>query len=131
MSSGNGVYLKRQHSRALHRHPQAPHPCKRQQVATQGNLGRQYLTEPGEAYQMDWGFTDVLTPDGQKYRIACFAMVCHHCGLRYIEFLPNARQENLFIGMLYAFQYMGVPTSVLTANMKSVVIRWDLEGHPV
>ena len=106
-------------------------PAKRQQVAPQGNRGRRYMTEPGEAYQMDWGFTDVLTPDGCEYRVACFAMVCHHCGSRYIEFFPNAKQENLFIGMIHAFQYMGVPKSVLTDNMKSVVIRRDLEGHPV
>ena len=106
-------------------------PAKRQQVAPQGNRGRRYLTEPGETYQMDWGFTDVLTPDGCEYRVACFAMVCHYCGERYIEFFPNAKQENLFIGMIHAFQYMGVPQSILTDNMKSVVIRRDFEGHPV
>ena len=58
-------------------------------------------------------------------------MICHHCGQRYIEFFPNARQENLFIGMIHAFQYMGVPCFVLTDNMKSVVLHRDLEGHPV
>ena len=35
-------------------------PAKRQLVAAQGNRGRRYVTKPGEAYQMDWGFTDVL-----------------------------------------------------------------------
>ena len=34
-------------------------PAKRQQIAPQGNRGRRYTTGPGEAYQMDWGFTDV------------------------------------------------------------------------
>ena len=58
-------------------------------------------------------------------------MICHHCGQRYIEFFPNARQENLFIGMIHAFQYMGVPRFVLTDNMKSVVLHRDLDGHPV
>ena len=106
-------------------------PAKRQQIAPQGNRGRRYTTAPGEAYQMDWGFTDVLDYNGQVYRAACFAMICHHCGQRYIEFFPNARQENLFIGMIHAFQYMGVPKYVLTDNMKSVVLHRDLEGHPV
>lgn len=106
-------------------------PAKRQQVAPQGNRGRRYTTEPGEAFQMDWGFTKVLTPDGSEFQVACFAMICHHCGQRYVEFFPNARQENLFIGMIHAFQYMGVPRFVLTDNMKSVVIRRDMEGHPV
>lgn len=113
---------------AAHRHLI---PAKRQQVAPQGNRGRRYTTGPGEAYQMDWGFTDVLDYNGQVYRAACFAMICHHCGQRYIEFFPNARQENLFIGMIHAFQYMGVPKYVLTDNMKSVVLHRDLDGHPV
>ena len=59
-------------------------PAKRQLVAAQGNRGRRYVTKPGEAYQMDWGFTDVLDYNGQTYRVACFAMICHHCGQRYI-----------------------------------------------
>ena len=106
-------------------------PAKRQLVAPQGNRGRRYTTEPGEAFQMDWGFIKVLNPDGVEFQAACFAMICHHCGQRYVEFFPNARQENLFIGMIHAFQYMGVPRFVLTDNMKSVVIRRDMEGHPV
>ena len=106
-------------------------PAKRQMVAPQGNRGRRYETDPGESYQMDWGFVNVETSYGKPYKIACFAMICHHCGQRYIEFFPNAKQENLFIGMLHAFLYMGVPKYVLTDNMKSVVIRRDDSGRPV
>ena len=106
-------------------------PAKRQLVAPQGNRGRRFTTEPGEAYQMDWGFTKVLDYDGTEYTAACFAMVCHHCGQRYVEFFPNAKQENLFIGMIHAFGYMGIPKYVLTDNMKSVVLYRDFEGHPV
>ena len=43
----------------------------------------------------------------------------------------NAKQENLFIGMIHAFQYMGIPRYVLTDNMKSVVLHRDLDGRPV
>lgn len=106
-------------------------PAKRQLVAPQGNRGFRYHTGPGEAYQMDWGFVTVYDPDGFEYRVACFAMICHHCGKRYVEFFPNAKQENLFIGMIHAFAFMGVPKYILTDNMKSVVIRRDFEGHPV
>ena len=106
-------------------------PAKRQIVAPQGNRGRRYQTAPGEAYQMDWGFVEVETQGGSKYKVACFAMICHFCGKRYIEFFPNARQENLFIGMLHAFMYMGIPDYILTDNMKSVVVRRDSEGHPI
>ena len=106
-------------------------PAKRQQVDPQGNRGRRYITAPGESYQMDWGFTRITNPFGNEYKAACFAMICHHCGKMYIEFFPNARQENLFIGMLHAFYMLGVPKYVLTDNMKSVVIRRDFEGKPV
>jgi transposase len=106
-------------------------PAKRQQSMSQGNRGRRFVTEPGEAYQMDWGFTNVTTNYGRTLRAACFAMICHHCGQRYIEFFPNAKQENLFIGMIHAFQYMGVPAYILTDNMKSVVIKRDWSGQPI
>lgn len=106
-------------------------PAEREIVSSQGNRGRRYTSEPGECYQMDWGFVKVDNPYGDEYQCACFAMICHHCGMRYIEFFPNARQENLFIGMIHAFVYMGVPKTVLTDNMKSVVIARDVEGNPV
>lgn len=106
-------------------------PARRQIVAPQGNRGRRYETGPGESYQMDWGFVSVESYSGKSYKIACFTMICHHCGQRYIEFFPNAKQENLFIGMIHAFIYMGIPKYVLTDNMKSVVIRRDNAGKPV
>ena len=105
--------------------------AKRQQVNPQGNRGRRYRTGPGEAYQMDWGFTWVTNPNGNEYKVACFAMICHHCGKMYIEFFPNAKQENLFIGMIHGFYMMGIPKYILTDNMKSVVTKRDFEGHPV
>ena len=98
-------------------------PPARYAVAPQGNRGRRYTTGPGDAFQMDWGFTKVQSFTGEEYSVACFAMVCHHCGERYVEFFPNAKQENLFIGMLHGFRYMGVPQYILTDNMKSVVIK--------
>ena len=72
-------------------------PAKRQIIASQESRGQRYQTLPGEAYQMDWGFVDVETESGATYKVACFAMICHCCGQRYIEFFPNAKQENLFI----------------------------------
>lgn len=106
-------------------------PPKRQIVAPQGSRGQRYRTGPGESCQMDWGFVEVETGSGSTFKVACFAMICHYCGQRYIEFFPNAKQENLFIGMIHAFLYMGIPKYILTDNMKSVVIGRDDEGHPV
>ena len=106
-------------------------PAPRRLVDPQGSRGIRYSTQPGESFQLDWGFTNVLTPEGDEFRAACLAMVCHHCGKRYVEFFPNARQENLFIGMIHAFTYMGIPKNVRTDNMKSVVVRRDTGGRPV
>lgn len=108
-------------------------PAKRKLVASnpQSSRGRRFETRPGEAYQMDWGFVRVEDWTGSEFRIACFAMICHHCGTCYIEFFPNARQENLFIGMTHAFIVMGVPEYVLTDNMKSVVVSRDTFGKPI
>ncbi len=106
-------------------------PAKRQIMTPQGNRGRRFTTEPGEAFQMDWGFVKAENHDGQETIVACFAMICHHCGTMFTEFFTNARQENLFIGMLHGFRYMGIPAHVLTDNMKSVVDHRDLEGYPV
>ena len=107
-------------------------PAKRKVVEpSRSGRGERYSTEPGEAYQMDWGFVAVEDWRGEACRIACFAMVCHHCGTAYVEFFTNARQENLFIGMVHAFMAMGVPERVVTDNMKSVVTRRDYDGRPV
>ena len=106
-------------------------PAKRVIVAPQGNRGRRYTTEPGEAFQLDWGFTKVMDPYGKEYQAACFAIICHHCCSSYIEFFPNAKQENLFIGMIRAFDRLGVPEYILTDNMKSVVVKRDMDGHPI
>ena len=106
-------------------------PAKRIIVAPQENRGRRYETGPGESFQMDWGFVNVIDNTGGKYKAACFAMICHHCGKMYVEFFPNAKQENLFIGMIHSFIYLGIPKTVLTDNMKSVVTERDGEGKPI
>lgn len=106
-------------------------PVQHKPVEGLGARSRRYSTDPGEMYQMDWGFVNVTTSTARHYQAACFAMSCHHCGEMYIEFFPNARQENLFIGMIHAFRYMGVPKTVMTDNMKSVVIARDWAGVPI
>ena len=106
-------------------------PSPRHAVAPQGNRGRRYSTERGDCYQMDWGFVNVVDVAGNGWRCACFVMVCHHCGFRYVEFFPNARQENLFIGMIHAFSVMGIPKRVLTDNMKSVTLGRDAAGNAI
>lgn len=106
-------------------------PSKRHLAADNSRRIRRYETGKGECFQMDWGFVRVDVENGSTAQCACFAMVCHHCGMRYAEFFPNAKQENLFIGMIHAFAYMGMPETVLTDNMASVVRGRDGDGKPI
>ena len=46
-------------------------PAKRQIVSPQGNRGRRYSTDPGESYQMDWGFVNVEDDSGTATKVAC------------------------------------------------------------
>lgn len=80
---------------------------------------------------MDWGVVNVVDWTGMKWKCACFAMVCHHCGMRYVEFFPDAKQENLFIGMIHSFMLMGVTAVVLTDNMASVTKGRDCYGNVI
>ena len=50
---------------------------------------------------------------------------------RYIEFFPKAKQEYLFIGMIQASAFLGLPQNILTDNMKSVVTSHTENAHPV
>ena len=106
-------------------------PAPRVLAVQNPNRGRRYSSGPGEMFQMDWGFVNVEDGLDGIWKCACFAMVCHHCSLRYVEFFPSAKQENLFIGMIHAFMLMGVPKCVLTDNMKSVVNKRLEDGIPV
>ena len=106
-------------------------PAKRSLVVPQGPRSFRYKTAPGEAYQMDWGFVKATMQNGSLEQIACFAMICHHCGEIFVEFFPNAKQENLFIGMLHGFRKMCIPMRVVTDNMKSIVIGRAPDGSPV
>ena len=107
-------------------------PARRRSAAVpQGSRGRRSRTRPGEAYQVDWGFADAGDWLGGACRIACLALACRHCGTSYVGLFPNARQENLSVGMARAFMPMGVPEWVSVDNTGSVVIRRDSDGRPV
>ena len=106
-------------------------PARRGAVAPRGSRYQRFVTGPGQAYQMGWGFVTVVGLDGAERKMACFAMVCRHCGSSHVEFFPNARQGSLPMGMARAFMAMGIPGEVLTDSMRSVVVRRDLDGRPV
>ena len=62
-------------------------PARR--AAPSRGTGMRFATEPGEAYQMDWGFVDALDPAGNERRMACFAMA----GLDYSFTNPYSGNE--------------------------------------
>ena len=49
-------------------------PAKRQLVAPQGSRGHRFITEPGEAFQMDWGFAKVILWTGIQCCLFCHGM---------------------------------------------------------
>ena len=46
----------------------------------------------------------------------------NQCGHRYIGFFPDARRDNLLIGVIHAFQYIEMLRFILNNNEKSVVL---------
>lgn len=106
-------------------------PARGGAVAPQGSRGQRFVTGPGQACQTGWGFATVVGLDGAERKMACFAMVCHHCGSSHVEFFPNARQGSLTMGMARAFMAMGIPGGAPADSMRSVVVRRDLDGRPV
>ena len=63
-------------------------PSKRALVAPQGNRGRRYVTAPGEVFQMDWGFTDVVDPFGQVSRVLQYHFTSNILTLRVHLLIP-------------------------------------------
>lgn len=105
-------------------------PAKRRQAAPQGCRGQRFRTAPGEAYQMDWGFVAVERPRGSGRGSPASPWSATIAGAP-TSSSSRTRAENLLIGMLHAFSALGVPATVLTDNMKSVVVRRDADGRPV
>ena len=68
-------------------------PAKRQFVASQGSQEQRFPSDPGEAFQMDWGFTKVVDYRGAVFQAAYFAIICHHCGQRYVELSPTPSRK--------------------------------------
>jgi transposase len=78
-----------------------------------------YETGPGEQAQMDWGTLGRF----EKHRLYAFALTLSYSRMRYVEFTQRQDAETLLSCLVHAFRYFGgVPQSVLTDNMKTVVL---------
>lgn len=92
---------------------------------------RRYETKPGKQAQMDWGILKYKDKKGRICKIACFVMILGYSRMRYVEFSRRCDEASLLRCMVNAFEYFnGVPDTVLTDRMKTVVISSD-HGRPV
>jgi len=100
-------------------------------LAKVGTAVRRYETKPGRQAQMDWGIMRYIDGSGRIYKVACFVMAMGFCRARYVEYSRRCDESSLLRCMLNAFEYFGgVPETVLTDRMKTVIVSTD-HGKPV
>ena len=106
------------------------HPLRPPALKT-GGVVRRYETKPGKQAQMDWGYLKYRDRTGKICKIACFVMVLSHSRVLYVEFSRRCDEASLLRCMVNGFEYFrGVPDTVLTDHMKTVVIGSD-HGKPI
>lgn len=92
---------------------------------------KRYETKPGKQAQMDWGILKYRDQKGKVCKIACFVVVLGYSRMRYVEFSRRCDEASLLRCIVNAFEYFnGVPDTVLTDRMKTVVVSSD-HGRPV
>lgn len=85
-----------------------------------------FETPPGEQAQMDWGHFGNF---GGK-RLYGFALTLCWSRMQYVEFTQRQDAETLLNCMIHALTFFGgVPQTVLTDNMKTVVVE-RVDGQP-
>ena len=83
-----------------------------------------YETPPGKQAQMDWGIVHYVDGEGKSHKTPAFIMIMGNSRAKYVEFTKRCDYYSLVRCMLNAFEYFGgVPETVLTDHMKTVVIR--------
>jgi transposase len=85
-----------------------------------------FETAPGEQAQMDWGHFG----NWSGRRLYGFALTLSWSRMQYVEFTQRQDAETLLDCMVHALSYFGgVPQTVLTDNMKTVVVD-RIDGQP-
>lgn len=85
-----------------------------------------FETAPGEQSQLDWGHFG----NWAGSRLYAFVLLLCWSRMRYVEFTRRQDTETLLNCLVHAFHYFGgVSATVLTDNMKSVVVE-RIEGQP-
>ena len=87
---------------------------------------RRYETKPGRQAQMDWGTLKYWDTEGLLHKVYVFVMILGHSRMRYIEFSRRSDVRSLLRCMTNGFIYYdGIPETVLTDRMKTVMLSVD------
>jgi transposase len=86
---------------------------------------RRYETKPGEQLQIDWG-EFVYEQQGQIHKLYGFTAVLSYSRMRFVYFTKRCDTASLIRCLMLACEYFeGLPTSILTDRMKSVLVQMD------
>ena len=88
-----------------------------------------YETGPGQQMQVDWG-EFVYEEEGTRRRFYGFTAILSYSRMRFVCFFKRCHTQSLLRGLMEALQYFGgLPESILTDRMKSVLVRVE-DGVP-
>jgi transposase len=86
---------------------------------------RRYETKPGEQMQIDWG-EFLFEQDGQIRKLYGFSAVLSYSRMRFVCFTKRCDTPSLIRCIMLACEYFaGLPTTILTDRMKSVLVQMD------
>jgi transposase len=92
---------------------------------------QRFETLSGKQAQMDWGICQYEDRSGEVHKIPAFVMLLGYSRVKYVEFTSRCDLSSLQRCMVNAFEYFGgVPETVLTDNMKTVVVGRE-SGKPI
>ncbi len=96
-----------------------------------GKAVSRYETLPGKQAQMDWGILHYIDENGAVHKTPAFVMIMGSSRAKYVEFTKRCDLYSLLKCMVNAFEYFGgIPETVLTDRMKTVIIRSEA-GKPI
>ncbi|OGM29848.1 hypothetical protein A2630_04175 [Candidatus Woesebacteria bacterium RIFCSPHIGHO2_01_FULL_44_10] len=82
-----------------------------------------FETRPGEQGQFDWGSFGKIEVNGKVERLYGFVYVLGFSRMMYVEFVIKQNLQTLIQSHINAFNYLGIPQSILYDNIKTVVLR--------
>lgn len=82
-----------------------------------------YESMPGKQAQMDYGICHYIDLEGATHKVPAFIMIMGNSRAKYVEFVKRCDLYSLQRCLVNAFEYYGgVPETILTDRMKTVVI---------